>query len=105
MRKAREILRLKHELGLTNRQIGASLHLSHVSVGKYLQRAGEAGVASSRARTRSRQDFVGVISLPAGMMATGQRGSHTAGRVGRTTTTAITTAPAPAAIARAWDQP
>ncbi len=45
MRKAREILRLKHELGLTNRQIGASLHLSHVSVGKYLQRAGEAGVA------------------------------------------------------------
>lgn len=44
MRKAREILRLKHELGLTNRQIGASLHLSHVSVGKYLQRAKAAGV-------------------------------------------------------------
>ena len=44
MRKAREILRLKHELGLTNRQIGASLHMSHVSVGKYLQRAGEAGL-------------------------------------------------------------
>jgi len=44
MRKAREILRLKHELGLTNRQIGASLHLSHVSVGKYLQRASEAGL-------------------------------------------------------------
>jgi transposase len=44
MRKAREILRLKHELGLTNRQIGASLHMSHVSVGKDLQRAGEAGV-------------------------------------------------------------
>jgi len=44
MRKAREILRLKHELGLTNRQIGASLHLSHVSVGKYLQRAGSTGL-------------------------------------------------------------
>ena len=44
MRKAREILRLKHALGLTNRQIGASLHMSHVSVGKYLQRASEAGV-------------------------------------------------------------
>jgi transposase len=44
MRKAREILRLKHELGLTNRQIGASLHMSHVSVGKYLQRASQAGV-------------------------------------------------------------
>ena len=44
MRKAREILRLKHELGLTNRQIGASLHMSHVSVGKYLRRARQAGV-------------------------------------------------------------
>ena len=45
MRKAKEILRLKHELGLTNRQIGASLHMSHVSVGKYLQRASEAGLS------------------------------------------------------------
>ena len=45
MRKAREILRLKHELGLTNRQIGASLHLSHVSVGKYQQRASAAGLS------------------------------------------------------------
>ena len=44
MRKAKEILRLKFELGLTNRQIGASLHLSHVSVGKYLQRARAAGI-------------------------------------------------------------
>ena len=44
MRKAREILRLKYELGLANRQIGASLHMSHVSVGKYLQRAEEGGV-------------------------------------------------------------
>ena len=44
MRKAREILRLKHALGLTHRQIGASLRLSHVSVGSYLQRASEAGL-------------------------------------------------------------
>ena len=44
MRKAKEILRLKYELGLKNRQIGASLHLSHVSVGKYLQRASAAGL-------------------------------------------------------------
>lgn len=44
MRKAREILRLKHELGLTNRQIGRSVHLSHVAVGKYLQLAKEAGI-------------------------------------------------------------
>jgi hypothetical protein len=29
MRKSREILRLKYALGLSNRQIAASLHLSH----------------------------------------------------------------------------
>ena len=44
MRKAREILRLKYEAGLTNRQIGTSLKLSHVSVGKYLKQAETAGL-------------------------------------------------------------
>jgi transposase len=44
MRKTKEILRLKHELGLTNRQIAASLHLSHVCVGHYLRRAQQAGI-------------------------------------------------------------
>ncbi len=44
MRKAKEILRLKHEQGLTNRQIGACLNLSHVSVGKYLRRAATVGL-------------------------------------------------------------
>src|SRR3989442_11912579 len=44
MRKTREILRLKYELGLSNRQIAASLHLSHVCVANYLQRASQAGL-------------------------------------------------------------
>ncbi len=44
MRKAREILRLKHELGLSNRQIGRSVHLSHVAVGNYLGMAKEAEI-------------------------------------------------------------
>ena len=44
MRKTREILRLKHELGLSNRQIAASLHLSHVCVANYLERASQAGL-------------------------------------------------------------
>ena len=44
MRKTKEILRLKHELGLTNRQIASSLHLSHVCVGNYLRRARQAGI-------------------------------------------------------------
>lgn len=45
MRKTREILRLKYEVGLTNHQIAASLHLSHVCVGSYLRRARQAGVS------------------------------------------------------------
>jgi transposase len=44
MRKTKEILRLKHELGLTNRQIAASLNLSHTCVGQYLERAQQAGI-------------------------------------------------------------
>jgi len=44
MRKAKEILRLKHEVGLTHRQIARSCQVSHVTVGKYLERAAAAGV-------------------------------------------------------------
>ena len=44
MRKAREILRLKHELDLTNRQIGSILKMSHVTVGTYLRLAEEASM-------------------------------------------------------------
>lgn len=44
MHKTKEILRLKHEAGLSNRQIAASLHLSHVCVANYLERAAQAGL-------------------------------------------------------------
>ena len=44
MRKAREILRQKNELGLTNRQIGSSLRMSHVTVGTYVNSAEAAGL-------------------------------------------------------------
>jgi len=44
MRKAREILRLKHALGLTNRQIGSILKTSHVTVGTYLKHAEAAAI-------------------------------------------------------------
>jgi len=44
MRKTKEILRLKHELGLTNRQIAASLNLSHTCVGQHLRQARQAGI-------------------------------------------------------------
>lgn len=44
MRKAREILRLKHEVGLGVRQIARSLHISHGTVVNYLGRAETAGI-------------------------------------------------------------
>ena len=44
MRKIKDILRLKHQAGLTDRQIGRSLSLSHTTVSTYLQRAAEAGL-------------------------------------------------------------
>ena len=45
MRKTAEILRLKHEAGLSNRQISQSCGLSHPTVAKYLERAEEAGLS------------------------------------------------------------
>jgi transposase len=44
MRKIREVLRLKYELGLDNRQIGASCRVSHVTVGNYLKRFARSGL-------------------------------------------------------------
>ena len=44
MRKIREVFRLKHERGLGNRQIAASLKISHSTVGKYVRRASEPGL-------------------------------------------------------------
>lgn len=45
MRKAKEILRLKHELGLSNRQIARSCCVSRRTVAEYLRRAEEFGIA------------------------------------------------------------
>ena len=45
LRKIREILRLKHEVGLSNRAIARACKLSNSTVGEYLRRAREAGVS------------------------------------------------------------
>jgi transposase len=45
MRKIREVLRLKFELGLENRQIARSCRIPHSSVGNYLKRAQQAGLS------------------------------------------------------------
>jgi transposase len=44
MRKIKDVLRLHFELGLTTREIGRSLNISHNSAKRYLQRARSAGV-------------------------------------------------------------
>ena len=45
MRKIKEILRLKWELGLTDRQVGRSLRISHSTVREYVKRAERAGLS------------------------------------------------------------
>ncbi len=44
MRKIREVLRLKHELGLSHRQVAASCQIGLGTVSEYLQRARASGV-------------------------------------------------------------
>ena len=44
MRKTTEILRLKYEAGLTNRQIARSCGVTHTTVSNYLERVQEAGL-------------------------------------------------------------
>ena len=44
MRRVKEVLRLAHELGYSNRQIQESVRMGRTSVGEYLARAREAGV-------------------------------------------------------------
>ena len=44
MRKTSEILRLKHQAGLTNRQIACSCGVGRSTVASYLERAEKAGL-------------------------------------------------------------
>jgi transposase len=53
MRKVREVLRLKHVLKLTERQIERSVEISHGTVGAYLKRAEEAGLGWEEAEKLS----------------------------------------------------
>ena len=45
MRRVRQVLRLAHEAGLTQRQIAHSLTMSPTTVGEYLRRAKVAGLS------------------------------------------------------------
>ena len=45
MRKIKEVLRLKFEVGLSYEAIGKSCNLGHTTVGEYLRRSKDAGLA------------------------------------------------------------
>ena len=45
MKKIKEILRLKHEAGLSNRAIAGACKISNSTVGEYLRRAEAAGIS------------------------------------------------------------
>jgi transposase len=45
MRKIKEVLRLRHELGLAQRQIARSCSISRAAVAEYLERAEAAGLS------------------------------------------------------------
>src|SRR3989338_14184 len=44
MRNIKEVLRLKYQIGLSNRQIADSLHIAHSTISDYLQKAKAAGI-------------------------------------------------------------
>ncbi len=45
MRKIREVLRLRFEVGLSTRQVAASVQIAHSSVGEYERRLAAAGLS------------------------------------------------------------
>ena len=45
LRKIREVLRLKHEVGLSNRAIARACRVSNSTAGEYVKRAEQAGLA------------------------------------------------------------
>lgn len=53
MRKVRDVLRLKHELGRSHRQIGVAVGMSRCAVDKYVKRAEAAGLSWQKAKEMS----------------------------------------------------
>ncbi len=51
VRKIKEIIRMKWVLGLSDRQVAASLNIAHSTVGEYLKRAESAGLNWEQVQT------------------------------------------------------
>ena len=57
LRKIREVLRLKHEVGLSNRAIARACRVSNSTVGEYVVRARRAGLVWPLAEERSEEEL------------------------------------------------
>ena len=79
-RKIREVLRLVHELGLSNRQIAASLKIPHTTVGEYRGRARQAGLGWPLAPECDDARLEAL--LPSRWRGHGPYGCHSCGRCG-----------------------
>ncbi|MDY6868209.1 MAG: IS21 family transposase [Chloroflexota bacterium] len=64
LRKTKEVLRLKWGLGLSARQVGASLNISHSTVGDYLKRAERAGLDWTQAEDLSETEITARLFPP-----------------------------------------
>jgi transposase len=64
VRKIKEILRMKWGLGLSARQVGVSLNISHSTVGEYLKRAEQAGLDWEQAEQMSEKAIATLLFPP-----------------------------------------
>ncbi|MEW6405333.1 MAG: IS21 family transposase [Chloroflexota bacterium] len=64
VRKIREILRMKWTLGLSDRQVSASLKIAHSTVGEYLKRAEQAGLDWEQAQGLEEADLKAKLFPP-----------------------------------------
>jgi transposase len=73
MRRIKEVLRLHHESGLGQRQIGRSLGISHATVREYLRRAAESGISWPLPDTLSDTQLEHRLFPPPIMIPAGER--------------------------------
>lgn len=71
MRKLREVLRLKQECWLSNRQIASSCRIAHSVVGRYLKRAEAAGINWATAKQMDDTELERKLFNPSGKQITG----------------------------------
>src|SRR5450759_6024786 len=69
VRKVREILRLKEELGLSNRAIARACKISNSTVRDYLERAKKAGSSWSASEEMSKDDLYKFLFPRSGLPA------------------------------------